>query len=783
MRRRVRIHDTLGRDAVSTIRATGCRSISSRPLAAPVLCAVLVALLGCAGVTEAQVVLDQESVIRKRLPEQRARLAALQQRADAAGLTENVYIDCGLYIAERYLQRVAGERDTPQWKVQQLDEIEYVLTETEALMQSVIGGKAPPLAVPRPTGGPVTIKDGRFLTEVRLPGGKPYVSPYYFYGYGHWSQAAKDIPNFRRLGVTLIQQTKAPAWAMSREGTYIGGSLTGNMKCPLDLAQQHRMKVDMLLEQHYFPDWAFEAAPEMRLAKAGFIKYNIDHPVARRISKSFVQGVLAAIKDKPALFSVCLSNEPSYSASGRDKYSRPLYLAFLEERHGTIEQLNELYETDYRGFDAIQVPDSKADDVAGRRALYDWATFNRKHFLDWHEWLNGLVKKVAPNVLTHTKTIFMVHDQEEAALHAYDPERMSAITDIAGLDAVAYVYGNEHAPTSGRFYSSDYAFDWSGQALGNDFHHSIKGAPVFDSEHHVIPSRITTAYPVPPQHTRAVLWQGALHHMGACTIWVWHEAPPTHLGLQGSIYFRPANIYAASRAMLDLNRLAEQVSAVSGQEPRVALLYSHASVYWDKEFFSDLLDAYVALTFMGEPVGFVTERQLAAGTFRDYKWIIVPNVPAVRRSTVAGLREYIKRGAKVILYGDKCLTRDEYWRGLPAGSTPEQAVRVAHQETARRLAAQLDGVFGGGGLKRVALLDTRTGGPAWGVDYRVVRRTGAPTLVSALNVFNKPIKVALDMPGQAIDLVTGGRRDLESIPLDPMEFVLLEVTSTDEGER
>ena len=192
---------------------------------------------------------------------------------------------------------------------------------------------------------------------------------------------------------------------------------------------------------------------------------------------------------------------------------------------------------------------------------------------------------------------------------------------------------------------------------------------------------------------------------------------------------------------------------------------------------NDLMDTYAALTFMGEPVGFVTERQLAAETFRDYQWIVVPNVPAVRPATVAGLREYMRRGANVILYGNRCFKKDEYWRSQPQrGAALDRAVNVPAQESRRLLAAQLSGVFARGGLSRVAMVDAGTGGPAWGVDYRVVPRPDAPTLVSALNVLNKPVEVALDMPGHALDLVTGARKDLKSLKLDPMEFVLLEVT-------
>ncbi len=159
----------------------------------------------------------------------------------------------------------------------------------------------------------------------------------------------------------------------------------------------------------------------------------------------------------------------------------------------------------------------------------------------------------------------------------------------------------------------------------------------------------------------------------------------------------------------------------------------------------------------------------------DYDFIVVPGVSAVRQSTVAGLEAYMKRGTKVILYGDKCLAKDRYWRNHPNSAVVEGADRIARQKNRRRLAAELNGVLTRGGLSRIALTDARTGAPAWGVDYRVVPRHDAPTLVSALNVLKEPVQVALDLPGRAVDLVTGAQVDLKRIQLDPMEFVLLEI--------
>lgn len=95
--------------------------------------------------------------------------------------------------------------------------------------------------------------------------------------------------------------------------------------------------------------------------------------------------------------------------------------------------------------------------------------------------------------------------------------------------------------------------DWAGNEFFYDLLHSFRGQGVFNSENHIIPDG-ATSYHIPMSHTRSVLWQGGLHHQISTTIWVWETAADPSLA--GSIYFRPANVYGAGRAMLDLNRLA-----------------------------------------------------------------------------------------------------------------------------------------------------------------------------------------------------------------------------------
>lgn len=715
-------------------------------------------------------VLNVEAEVTERFAREKAHLEKVKALAEKAGLLDNVYVGCGIYIGERFVKRMENDTgrppDGPVWRLLQFKEVEYVLDETEELIEAIASGRSPRLEVPRPTGGPVRIADGAFVSEVSLPGREAYESPYYFYGYGHFSDAWRTIPEFWRIGATTIQQSKGAKWHMKPDGTYTGGT------DPLDLAQEHRMKIDMLVNFHSAPEWLLKANPDARLREdlpRGFINFVIDHPAIRKMCEQFNTGLAAAIKDHPALFSICLENEPIYFGSARDQWSRPLYLEFLKQRHGTIRALNELYGTSYADFDELPEPPVYRPEtgIGQQRLHFDWADFNRRNFHDWFEFLNGIVKQEAPNVMTHTKTITMMHYQH-SCWWGYDPERMCAITDIAGNDETLY-YGT----TGNRSHSDEYAFDWLYQAMGDDFQHSVKGQPTFNTENHIIPDNTTD--PVPPQHTQVGLWHGALHHQGATVIWVWEEPGPPgkSQGLKGSIYLRPANIYSAGLAMFDLNRLAGEVSTISSQKARVAILHPIPSLYWQEDFPKAREHVYTSLTFLGESVEFVTERQLAREEYRDYEWIIVPHAVAVRETTVKGLAAYRKRGVKIVFYGDDCLTRDEYWRPRDPGAAFARTLKIPLQGNGRGLQARLRQVFAHAGLSRTELLDRATGEHAWGVDYRVVPY-GDATLVSMVNLLNASVTVSLERSGKAKDLVTGEEMDLENVTLEPMGFVLLQ---------
>ena len=331
--------------------------------------------------------------------------------------------------------------------------------------------------------------------------------------------------------------------------------------------------------------------------------------------------------------------------------------------------------------------------------------------------MHDRVKKVSPRAFTQAKLLdnTLVYRTIGAGV---DPELICNITDIAGNDCWSLWPGG------------DYAYSWLQMELWYDLLHSFRGQPVANTENHILPDGTTVGDDFPPAHTYAVYWQGALHHQGAQATWVWEE--PVDPGLEGHISLRPANIHAGAKAMLDLNRLAEEITAVNRAKPQAAILYSVPSIFWEKDLEETTKKAYAALNFLGLTITFVSERQLAGGKAPVTDYLVLPHTTHVLDSTVAALERFVKKGGKLVLLGQENLTRDEYHcaRPLPAALAKIEPTDV------RGLPDVLKA------LPRMTLVNAGTGQPAWGVEFRTVH-CGDHWLVPMINLLPKAQTVKL----------------------------------------
>jgi hypothetical protein len=410
----------------------------------------------------------------------------------------------------------------------------------------------------------------------------------------------------------------------------------------------------------------------------------------------------------------------------------------------------------YKSFDKVPVPPYDIPkDVTALRAYYDWITFNRENFTVWHRWMNEIIKKIAPDVLTHTKIIPDPFIDRGYPNTGIDHEEMCRFTDLAGNDCDAF-----WTP------KGEYAYEWQKEEMWYDLLYSFGQKPVVNSENHLIPDNFS-ATSIPPQHTRSVLWQGALHHQAGTEIWVWEEATwGSNTALDGSIYIRPANMYASGSAMLDVNRLAKEVIAVSKAKPRVALLYSVPSLFWDEGYLKLLKAVYTRLNFLGLPVTFVSEKQLASNSYRKTDWIFVSGANHVLKSTITALEAYAEKGGKILLIGIENMKWDEYHRrrNLPENMKLFTVDKPEDIQSCLKM----------NGVKFVALDDIKTHKPAWGVEFRCMPEKGR-LLIPMINLESKPKIVRINLTGKAVDLISGNLINLQEIRLAPMEPILIEI--------
>ncbi|MBI4587130.1 MAG: hypothetical protein HY717_24220 [Planctomycetes bacterium] len=327
-----------------------------------------------------------------------------------------------------------------------------------------------------------------------------------------------------------------------------------------------------------------------------------------------------------------------------------------------------------------------------------------------------------------------------------------------------------HAPLPGHTLGR--VEGWQLLAKGHDLQRSVKDAPVFNSENHIILDRETR--PVPPEHVRAALWQAAVHGLSATTIWVWERTFDPKSDFAGGIMHRPAGSEAVGHTALDLLRLAEEVTALQRLKPQVALLHSTAAMVYDRREYSECLDKlYEALCFTGLKIGFVTERQLLAGKIPDVPVLLVPGARHLPSEALATLKRY--RGKLVAVSEERTLAFDEYDRPREA----LQVERLAYsggQTTSRMLWDELLRRLPAWKVTPAVAVSDADGKPVWGVVWLTAER-GPYHLVNLVNYRHQPVTILLGEKGRIISAVNlFDTMPLRSpILLRPLEPLLLQV--------
>jgi hypothetical protein len=575
--------------------------------------------------------------------------------------------------------------------------------------------------------------------------------PAFLLGYGHFGLVRRDVERLAGCGVNLIQVEVGPDRLFPRPETADPAPVR-EMRDLLDRAARVGVQVDLLISPHYHPTWLLERYPHLRVRREGFLQYCLHAPEGQEMLRRSVQALLRPLRGHPALHSVCLSNEPR-SVEAPCRFATEQWHGWLRHRHPTIEALNTRWGTQYTDFDAIPLPDpfrpSDRDPPTPR--WYEFTRFNAEWFASWHEKLARAVHTAIPGLPVHAKLMTWSFMHSAEVSEGIDPTLLGQVTDLHGQTA--------HSPF--RHGDGEFAVDWQEALAACDLQRSIKPVPVFNSENHLVPDR--DVRPVPPEHFRSALWQGAIHGQCATTLWAWERSSDPASTFAGSFADRPAATEAVGRVCRDLNRLAPEVLAFQRAPARVMILHGTATRVWDGDLSTECeRQLYVCLAFAGLKTGLITERQLEDGRLPgaegpDRPPILVPNIRHLSDAAFSTLSRYPGR---IISVGSaQMLDRNEYDRERSAQIRMDALPYRSGASQWRDLLQTLEPLLATWFPQRSVELFEPSGGLPRGVAWLDTDYRGSD-LVSICNYTSSAAMLGLRWHGQNVegtDLFTGRR--------------------------
>jgi beta-galactosidase len=608
------------------------------------------------------------------------------------------------------------------------------------------------------------IRDGSFYSGEH---------PVFLFGSLCWSRLVRDMPNLHEMGFSYVEQGMGPSSVVVGPGQLSWQGIQ-RFEGVLDQAAQHNVPVDFLLPVHDFPQWVFDAYPSTSLrhwgGAGGFIKECLEDPVTRKVIEDWLRAFIPRVKDKPALQSYILANEPLYFCYC--EYSLRWFREWLKQRHGTLDAVNRSWGTSFATWEAVTAP--RQSENASRARIYDWHTFNQKRFTDFFVWMRQIIRRMDPKHPLHLKVMSAFFFNQDGFRFGIDREDMllRAEDGISGVDM-------EIRPSQGNL-----SLGFQSSMMSCDLMQSVcPERPIVDSEWHIL-----YGYPDPRLYPvaagRASLWMSCLHGMNGVNIWVWERGPG--IMENGGVLYNAELLETLAHTTLDLRRLMPEMTKLQRARSPIALYLSQASRFGTRQD-EELHAAYAAALFLGWPVRFITDRQLVRGRARDYDVIVVAGADYAPQGAYRALEEYVRGGGTLVATAG-ALGHDEWGRaragGLVAGAAGSDLrmgrgrvlwvpAGIADQQWFGILSPLAADVFPRQGVTVYGV----GGGAPWGVETRVVEE-GGRHLVYALNLNQQPTSVHLSARRGRIAAITdlvSTRRVGATLALDPNEVVLLGV--------
>lgn len=524
---------------------------------------------------------------------------------------------------------------------------------------------------------------------------------------------------------------------------------------------------------HYIPDFLKVDYPEIVLPEqwGNFNHQDPDHPEVLRMYEIFYKSLAARLKDNESFDGIILCNEPQYNSQLDQWAFIDDFRNAMKEKYQTIAALNKRWGTSYASFDEVEMPVG----IEASPRYYDWRMFNDQILPAWVEKIEGYIKEVAPDVLSHVKVMDTFKTGVNFRVSSSDNyEILSDITDISGCDAWSMI-ATDDVRWKNIFY---------------DFLTSVKTAPIYNTEDHIIvDARQLTYNDKETLYNIVDIWNGAVHGRGGSVLWLWDRYDRSK---NGTIYFnsvitaRPDTIATLGKTTLDLNRLSKEVVALQEAKGDMAILYTPNAVPYSDEMLDIIRKTSAALGENGQKTRFVVESQLEK--FDEYKTIIIPNTISLYKETLDKLKSFVDNGGKLLVIGENALTKNEYGDKHDesvVAHIKSKAVCIGFEDAGTTISAASGAVIKdeitkfvkADGLDKVTFIDKATGKPLCDADWITAEYDGS-YIVNLCSYTWDSREVEMYIDGEKVtsseDLINFGKYG-ESIKLDGHVPLLLKV--------
>ncbi len=300
-----------------------------------------------------------------------------------------------------------------------------------------------------------------------------------------------------------------------------------------------------------------------------------------------------------------------------------MFRAWLKDRFGTIEKLNQAWDTRHQDFAQIQLPDYRHREPNDAKR-YDWLDFNLWRFVDFMKWAKAQQRQIDPDIPMATC----------APYYNFSKEWGESGSDVETLTEQVNDFCLNESPASTKYV---------------DFLRSLSGNRKAIVEIEGSEYRNTMA--------------SYLHGLSALSLyWGWDDKP----GDGGALLYGRGNrppyctLPEAERFLrtgLDIRRLRQEILGFQRDiRAPLALLYSKASLLQvpteggDKTpYLLELDRTYDALLELGVPVDFITTKQVLEGKLNEYQVLVVPAATYEHAEVVEKVLGFAQTGGQVLL--------------------------------------------------------------------------------------------------------------------------------------